>query len=132
MTTDVECVHVLTGRCPDRALRVATSCPSGHEPRITVTAHDERGLFAGGFLRLRDVRRLARALATGAARLDLRLDGGGVLPGGAVEVRDTADGVVVATTGVTFGPVPRAAVEAICRDVVTWHRLLAPARELVG
>jgi hypothetical protein len=130
--TDIENVHVVTGRCPDRALRVATACAAGHEPRITVTAHDANGVFAGGFLRLRDVRRLARALATGAARLDLRLDGAGVLPGGTVEVRDTGEGVVIATDGAAFGPVPRAAVEAICRDVVTWHRLLAPVPEPVG
>lgn len=128
----IESVHVVSGRCPDRALRIATTSHAGHEPRITVTAHDASGMFAGGFLRLRDIRRLARALVTGAARLDLHLDRGDVFPGGTLHIHDSGTDVTLTANDVAFDPVPRAVVEAVCRDVVTWHRLLAPPRDLAG
>jgi hypothetical protein len=101
---------------------------AGHEPRITVTAEDAGTVAAGGFLPLRDVRRLARALAHGAAATHLALRPGGPLPGGTVRVQQDGDDVYLVVTKerpALYGPVPVAALAAVCRDVVGWNRLLA-------
>jgi len=106
------------------ALQVSVSMPCA-EPRVTVTFGE-----SGGFVPLPDIRRLARALASGAASTTLALRPGGALPGGEVTVVQDGDHVVLDAAPLDgpptrYGPVPVAALATVCRDVVGWNRLLA-------
>lgn len=128
-TAPIQTAHVVHGRTPGRTLQFSVSAV-GHEPRITVTSEDPAGVTAGGFVALRDVRRVARALAGGGAQTYVALRPWGALPGGRVRVdQDGEDAYLVAVppsgASVLFGPVPVKTLAAVCRDVVGWSRLLA-------
>jgi hypothetical protein len=127
-TATIQTAHIVHARTPGRTLQFAVT-GAGHEPRITVTAEDENGVAVGGFIGLRDVRRMARALTTGVARTYLGLRPWNDLPGGRLCVEQDGDDVYLVASPVfgrptLFGPLPAATLSAVCRDVVGWNRLL--------
>lgn len=127
-TATIQTAYIVHGRTPGRTLQFAVSAV-GHEPRITVTAEDSHGVAVGGFLSLRDVRRVARALSTGVARTYVALRPGGVLPGGRIAVEQDGDDVYIVASPAhgrpaLFGPLALNGFAAVCRDIVGWNRLL--------
>jgi hypothetical protein len=126
-TVPIQTAHTVHGRDGRRLAFAVTG--AGHEPRVTVTAESGGEVGAGGFLPLTDVRRLARALAQGAASTSLALRPGGVLPGGTVRVEQDGDDVYLVASppdgrSSLYGPVTATALAAVCRDVAVWNRLL--------
>jgi hypothetical protein len=127
-TATIQTAHTVHSRDGRRLAFAVTG--AGHEPRITVTADAGGEVGAAGFVPLTDVRRLARALAQGAASTSVALRPGGVLPGGTVRVEQDGDDVWLVASPpegrpALYGPVTATALAAVCRDVVGWTRLLA-------
>lgn len=127
----IETSHTVHSRVAGRMLRLSVVA-AGHEPRILISAGDDAGSIIGGFVGLREIRRVARAIATGRAKTFVGLRGWGAMPGGRLSFEQDDDEVFFVATPVTgaprlFGPVPTAAVAAMCRDLVGWNRLLARA-----
>lgn len=132
----IQTAHIVHARTPGRTLQFAVSAV-GHEPRITVVADDDGTVRAGGFIGLRDVRRIARALSSGTAKTYVGLRPWGELPGGRLCVEQDGDDVYLVAAPITgrpalFGPVPAVAVAAVCRDVVGWNRLLVRSGVATG